>query len=98
MKCDECGKEKESLLKFGRFDNVCKECLEKKINEKTICPICSYEIKPGSSEDVTLILTPKGSTEKEKAKAPEVLVTVCPVCRGLFFDEMSFKFIQGLKR
>lgn len=97
MKCRRCKVETEKLYKFGKDTDICEMCLRDVAHQKDTCPVCGYQA--GDDEiEVSLLLTPKGSTEEEKKKAPDVLLIVCPVCRVPFFSEIHFRILQGMAR
>jgi hypothetical protein len=63
---------------------------------KDVCPNCGTRIKEGDDE-IGLLLTPPGSSPLRKAAAPEVLLTVCPVCRILFFDKLNHDLLRDMR-
>ena len=70
--------------------------LKPKKEYRDICPNCGTRIKEGHDE-IGLVLTPPGSSPLRKAAAPEVLVTVCPACRILFFDKLNHELLQRIR-
>jgi hypothetical protein len=73
------------LLKDALKDEelIVNKAVKPKATYKDICPNCGTRIKEGDDE-IGLVLTPPGSSPLRKAAAPEVLLTVCPMCRIVF--------------
>ncbi len=93
-KCDQCGEEISGLAQALFYGDTCKSCHE---SEVTRCPCCKV-IANIEAVKVGLVLTPLGSSPEQKATAPEVLVLVCPKCKVLFFDELTYKILEHVAK
>ena len=75
---------------------LCKDCIEREAEKGNTCPCCKKEVPSGSYE-VGLLLTPKGSSVLQKARAVEVVAIVCPHCKVIFFDDFTYQTLKTLK-
>ena len=96
IKCVQCGKG-INLMRAFMYRTTCADCWDEEAARPTQCPCCKA-INKESAVTVGLVLTPSGSSPEQKATAPEVLVLVCPKCKVLFFDELTYKILEHVAK
>lgn len=98
QQCPKCGNllQPNDKYRYGT-EVICGACYDKAADSPQVCPNCERTVDEKAT-GVGLLLTPVGSSEKEKSKATETLVIVCPHCRVLFFDEFQYKIMEGLQQ
>jgi hypothetical protein len=96
--CRKCKKTVSEAESYHDSKNkiLCEDCMDDLAFRPQDCPVCKKSIL--ASEGVGLLLTPIGSSKKQKQNAIDTFVMVCPECRVLFFDEFHYRLIEGLKK
>lgn len=59
------------------------------------CPVCHTAARP--EEAFSLLLTKPNPSREQKANALEIRVQVCPHCKILYFRDMDYATLQGIR-